>query len=108
MVRFGQPDEAAATLALRDGLREALGFYVDRGRVHQHDEATVTDCAYQAWRADRAQERSSLLMAHRVEIVDQLNARARADRLAEAETSARPGQWSSLREGCPHRPETAS
>jgi hypothetical protein len=32
--RFTDPAEAAATLALRDGRPEALGFYLDRQRIH--------------------------------------------------------------------------
>jgi hypothetical protein len=32
--RFNDPAEAAASLALRDGRPEALGFYLDRQRIH--------------------------------------------------------------------------
>jgi hypothetical protein len=35
--RFTDPAEAAATLALRDGRPEALGFYLDRQRIHVGD-----------------------------------------------------------------------
>ncbi len=40
--RFTDPAEAAATLALRDGRPEALGFYLDRQRVHVGDPTTTT------------------------------------------------------------------
>ena len=84
LMRFTDPAEAAATIAVREGKPEALGFYLDRDRVHQHDDATVMDAAYDAWSADRAAGKSALLLAYRVETVDRLNARARTDRLAAA------------------------
>src|SRR4029453_6080977 len=40
--RFPDPAEGAASLALREGKPEALGFYLDRGRVHVGDVATAT------------------------------------------------------------------
>jgi conjugative relaxase-like TrwC/TraI family protein len=55
VVRFTDPDsgapnhaEAAASLALRDGDPAALAYYVDKGRVHVGDLATITDEAYTA------------------------------------------------------------
>jgi len=50
--RFTDPAEAAATLALRDGQPEALGFYLDRRRVHIGDPTTTLDAVFEAWRAD--------------------------------------------------------
>jgi limonene-1,2-epoxide hydrolase len=41
--RFTDPAEAAATLALRDGRTEAIGFYLDRRRVHIGDPTTTLD-----------------------------------------------------------------
>jgi hypothetical protein len=41
--RFTDPAEAAATLAVRDGRPEALGFYLDRQRVHVGDPTTTLD-----------------------------------------------------------------
>ena len=35
LVRFRDPAEGAASLALRDGRPEALGFYLDHRRVHR-------------------------------------------------------------------------
>jgi ATP-dependent exoDNAse (exonuclease V) alpha subunit len=43
--RFTNPAEAAASLALREGNPEALGFYLDHGRVHVGDIATTTEDA---------------------------------------------------------------
>jgi hypothetical protein len=41
--RFTDPAEAAATLALRDGRPESLGFYLDRRSVHVGDPTTTLD-----------------------------------------------------------------
>src|SRR4029453_2916357 len=41
--RFSDQAEAAATLALRDGQPEALGFYLDRQRVHVGNPTTATE-----------------------------------------------------------------
>jgi ATP-dependent exoDNAse (exonuclease V) alpha subunit len=43
---FTDPSEAAATLALRDGRAEALGFYLDRRRIHVGDPATAVDAVF--------------------------------------------------------------
>jgi conjugative relaxase-like TrwC/TraI family protein len=46
LVRFSDPAEAAATVAIRDGDSTGLGFYLDRDRVHVGDLATCADQAY--------------------------------------------------------------
>ena len=81
-LRFSDPAEAAATLALRTGDPAALEFYLDRHRVKVGDEHTALDSAYRAWRADRAAGFDSVLLASTREQVSALNSRARADRLA--------------------------
>src|SRR4051794_27199152 len=89
VVRFTDPDtgapnhaEAAASLALREGDPAALAYYADHGRVHVGDLATITDQAYTAWAIDRAAGGDALMLAPTRELVAELNARARADRLA--------------------------
>ena len=79
--RFDDPAEAAATLALREGDPAALGFYADHDRIHVGDLTTATDQAYAAWAADRRAGRDSILLAPTRELVTQLNARGRTDRL---------------------------
>jgi DNA primase catalytic core len=74
--------EGAASLALRDGDPAAIGYYLDRGRVHVGDLSTCTDDAYIAWSADRAAGRDSIMLAPTRELVAELNRRARADRIA--------------------------
>jgi AAA domain len=45
--RFADPAEAAATLAVRDARTEALGFYLDRRRVHVGAPTTTLDGRFQ-------------------------------------------------------------
>lgn len=80
--RFDDPAEAAATLAVREGDAAALGFYADNTRIHVGDLSAVADQAYDGWAADRAAGLDSVLLAPTRELVSQLNARARADRLS--------------------------
>ncbi|MGU3438255.1 MobF family relaxase [Actinomycetes bacterium M1A6_2h] len=82
VVRFRTSAEGAASLALRDGDDAAIGFYIDHGRVHVGSIAAVTDDAYTAWAADRADGLDALMLAPTRELVAELNTRARTDRLA--------------------------
>jgi ATP-dependent exoDNAse (exonuclease V) alpha subunit len=50
--RFTDRAEAAATFALREGRPEALGFYLDRRRVHVGDPTTALDHVFNAWQID--------------------------------------------------------
>ncbi|NLH69123.1 MAG: relaxase domain-containing protein [Brooklawnia sp.] len=84
LMRFTDPGEAAASLALRDGDVSGLGFYLDTGRVHVGDLATMTDEAFQAWQSDTAAGRASIMLAPTRDLVGELNQRARTDRLARA------------------------
>jgi conjugative relaxase-like TrwC/TraI family protein len=85
VVRFTDSEtglaEAAASLALRVGDPAAIGFYIDHGRVHVGAERTAADMAYEAWAADLAAGRDSILLAPTNDQVAQLNERARLDRL---------------------------
>ena len=80
--RFTDPAEAAATLALRDGRPEALGFYLDRRRVHVGDPTTTLDAVFNAWQTDRSQGVDAIMLAPTRELVRALNQRARDHRLA--------------------------
>ncbi|RHW28463.1 transfer protein Tra [Nocardioides immobilis] len=81
LIRFRDPAEGAASLALREGKNEALGFYLDRDRVHVGDLATMTDDVFDAWQADRATGLDSIMLAPTRDLVSELNQRARAHRL---------------------------
>jgi conjugative relaxase-like TrwC/TraI family protein len=81
--RFTDPAEAAATLGLRDGRPEALGFYLDRQRVHVGDPTTTLDAVFNAWQADRGLGLDAIMLAPTRELVRALNQRARDHRLAD-------------------------
>jgi ATP-dependent exoDNAse (exonuclease V) alpha subunit len=85
--RFTDPTEAAATLALREGRPEALGFYLDQQRVHVGDPATTLDAVFNGWQKDRNQGLDAIVLAPTQELVSQLNQRARKHRLAETTPS---------------------
>jgi conjugative relaxase-like TrwC/TraI family protein len=91
VVRFTHPEtgqaEAAASLAIRAGDPAGIGFYIDHHRVHVGADQHAADMAYQAWAADRATGRDSILLAPTNELVAQLNERARLDRLTAADTN---------------------
>ena len=80
--RFTDPAEGAASLALRDGRPEALGFYLDQRRVHVGDLTALTEDVFSAWQTDRSSGLDAIMLAPTRELVSQLNQRARAHRLA--------------------------
>lgn len=88
VVRFKSPAEAAAGLALHDADPAGVAFYIDHHRVHVGTDETAADMAYEAWRADLAAGGDSILLAPTNDIINDLNARARADRLAAEPESA--------------------
>ncbi|MGV1009105.1 MAG: MobF family relaxase [Dermatophilaceae bacterium] len=81
LMRFVDPAEGAASLALREGLPEALGFYLDRDRVAIGDLATMTDDVFTAWCRDRTAGQDAIMLAPTRELVSELNQRARLHRL---------------------------
>jgi DNA primase catalytic core len=81
LVRFADPAEGGASLALREGHVEALGFYLDRGRVHVGDLGSVTNQVFDAWQTDRRQGLDAIMLAPTRELVAELNRRARTHRL---------------------------
>jgi conjugative relaxase-like TrwC/TraI family protein len=93
--RFTDPAEAAATLALRDGRPEALGYYLDRRRVHVGDATTILDAVFNAWQTDCAAGLDVIMLAPTRELVSRLNQRAQDHRLA----GASPGQQVELADG---------
>jgi conjugative relaxase-like TrwC/TraI family protein len=93
--RFTDPAEAAATLALRDGRPEALGFYLDRRRVHIGEPTTTLDAVFNAWRADHSQGLDAIMLAPTRELVSSLNQRAQDHRLA----GATPGRQVEMADG---------
>jgi len=100
VVRFADPAESAASLALRQADPAALGFYLDNERVHIGSDAAAADMAYTAWRADIDEGIDSIMLAPTTSTVTELNQRAQADRIARiARTGRGSGRASGLRDG---------
>ncbi|MCA0308845.1 MAG: relaxase domain-containing protein [Actinobacteria bacterium] len=83
LLRFSDPAEGNASLALRDGRPESLGFYLDNGRVHIGDLDGLTREVFDSWKADRAEGLDAIMLAPTHELVAQLNEKARAHRLGD-------------------------
>ncbi|HEY5148879.1 MAG TPA: MobF family relaxase, partial [Mycobacterium sp.] len=90
VLRFTDPTEGQASLALRAGDPSAVGFYADRSRVHAVTTDTAADLVYQGWAADTAAGVDSVMIAPTLEMVADLNARARTDRITAAGGVAGP------------------
>ena len=78
LVRFADPAEGAASLALRDGDTAALGFYLDQRRVHVGDQTGCVEAVFAAWTDDRNGGLDALMLAPTRTLVADLNARAQA------------------------------
>nr|WP_300142354.1 AAA family ATPase [Propionicimonas sp.] len=82
VMRFTDPAEAHASLALRDGDPAALGYYLDHDRVHVGDPATASSQLFDAWLADTRAGLDAIMLAPTREHVAVLNQAARRHRLA--------------------------
>ncbi len=78
LVRFADPAEAAASLALRTGDPEALGFYLDNHRVHVGDLGTCADQVFDSWLSARQAGADALMVAPTRTLVAELNTRAQS------------------------------
>ena len=81
VMRFIDKAEGAASLALRAGDPTALGYYLDRGRIHATTVDAVADQVFAAAQADLARGADVLMIAPDLALVAALNERARAVRL---------------------------
>ncbi|CAL8978923.1 ATP-dependent RecD-like DNA helicase [Propionicimonas sp. T2.31MG-18] len=95
VLRFADPAEADASLALRAGDTGALGYYLDHNRVHVVDRDTATTQLLNAWLTDTQTDLDALMLAPTKEQVAQLNAAARQARL----NGTRPGRETTLSDG---------
>ena len=82
IVRFTDPVEAAASLDLRAGGRAALGFYLERNRVHTGDADNCLADVLTSWCDEQAAGRECLMLAPTRDLVARLNRAARTSRLA--------------------------
>ncbi|MBB1512757.1 relaxase domain-containing protein [Tessaracoccus sp. MC1627] len=83
IMRFADPAEAAASLALRGGRPEALGFYLDHNRIHAGSDETVLRDALDGWIQDRETGLDTVMLAGTRDQVAQLNQWAREHRLTD-------------------------
>ncbi|PZQ43091.1 MAG: hypothetical protein DI570_29515, partial [Phenylobacterium zucineum] len=95
VLRFTDPAEAAASLALRTGNPAAIAFYADNGRLHPGDAASITGQILTAWAHDRQAGLDAIMLAPTRDLVAQLNHHASTLRLNGAE----PGREVGLADG---------
>jgi conjugative relaxase-like TrwC/TraI family protein len=93
LVRFADPAEAEASLALREGDQSALGFYLDNDRVHVGDVDGCVDEVLQSWQRERAGGRDCLMLAPTRDLIRELNLRAQTAR-------GPAGESAPLADGC--------
>ncbi|MHB2029232.1 MAG: MobF family relaxase, partial [Acidimicrobiales bacterium] len=80
--RFSAAWEKEASLGIRNGTNSALGAYATHGRISDGTRDDMLDALYDAWRADNERGLHSLMLASDTATVNELNARARAERIA--------------------------
>lgn len=79
--RFANKWEKHASLALRRGEVEIISTYARQKRIREGLTDEMLDQAYDAWRADSAAGKASILVTESSGAVRALNERARAERL---------------------------
>ncbi|MFD4433331.1 MobF family relaxase, partial [Nocardia sp. NPDC058497] len=90
VVRFASTGEATASIGLRDGDPIALAWYLDHDRIHAGHSGSVYEDTFRAWSADTAAGRDAIMLARSHDIVSQLNARARAERITRTGAETGP------------------
>jgi conjugative relaxase-like TrwC/TraI family protein len=84
--RMRDPDERAASLALRNGgpasVRRAIGWYRTHDRLHCGDQIAMAADALAAYQADTAAGKDALLVCDTTEMADALNQRLHHDTIA--------------------------
>ena len=82
LFRFKDPDEAAATLALREpplvGADAPFDWYKDQGRVVAGESDVMVEQVFTAWREDTTAGKQSIMIASTNETVGKLNDLAQA------------------------------
>jgi conjugative relaxase-like TrwC/TraI family protein len=87
--RMRDPDERAASVALRNGgpasVRRAIGWYRTHDRLRCGDQITMAADALAAYRADTAAGKDALLVCDTTDMADALNQRIHHDTVAADE-----------------------
>ena len=82
VMRFTDPLDGKASLALRAGDPSVVGHWADRDRIEAVTPDTAAGQVYQAWAADIAAGADSIMIAPTLAMVTTLNEQARAARIA--------------------------
>ncbi|MFE2729190.1 MobF family relaxase [Kitasatospora sp. NPDC059327] len=91
--RFRHPEEAGASLTLRDGdPGEAFTWYRRQGRVQGGTTSAMADAVFTAWRTDLTAGRTPLMTAPDRDLVATLNRRAQKWRMERGQLLA-PSRW---------------
>ncbi len=85
--RFHHGWEKTASVELRAGSTDAIDAYEAHGRISEGDRDQMLDALYHAWKKDTGAGLSSLMIAGHLGTVNELNARARSDRIAAGAVS---------------------
>jgi len=80
--RFSAAWEKEASLGVRNGSAAALRNYATHGRISDGTRDQMLDALYTAWKADTDRGLHSLMLAGDTATVNELNGRARAERVA--------------------------
>ncbi|MFN8127166.1 MAG: MobF family relaxase [Candidatus Nanopelagicales bacterium] len=89
--RFTDPDEAAATLRLREGDSRVLALYEGAGRIHPAaSSADAADAVFHHWHREIEAGRDALMLAQTWTDVTALNVRARAAGIATGQITGDP------------------
>jgi len=82
VLRFTDPQDGRASLALRAGDPSVVGHWADQDRIEAVTPDTAAGQVYRAWAADIAAGADSIMIAPTLSMVTTLNEQARAARLA--------------------------
>ncbi len=82
VLRFRDLQQGAASLAIRAGDIGAVGYYLDRDLLHTVAPDEAAAAVFSAWHADQQSGTQSVMIAPTLELVTELNLRARAVRRA--------------------------
>ncbi|WP_373234687.1 MobF family relaxase [Mycobacterium marinum] len=84
--RMRDPDERAASLALRDGgpapVRRAVEWYRTQGRLHTGDPVAMAADALAGYQRDTASGKNAMLICDTIEMTDALNRRIHRDTIS--------------------------
>ena len=80
--RFSAAWEKEASLGIRNGTSSAFGMYASHERIADGTRDEMLDALYDAWKSDSERGLHSLMLAGDTTTVNELNARARAERVA--------------------------